>query len=197
MKSRCPRIGIIAYGSLVSDPGDEIKRATSELLGGLKTPFPVEFARSSGTRGGGPTLIPHEAGASVSCSLFVLQDGIRLEAARDILFRREWRRGRGDVFGSRRRELIGECRNFGPTEIALFTALESNVTPLSGTRLAELAIASARGDVGARRADGISYLIDVISRGTTTPLIASYTNAVLQQAGAPTLEDAWNNARDG
>ena len=53
-----PMIGILAYGSLIDDPGREIEPLIIRRLKGVETPFQIEFARSSSTRDGAPTLIP-------------------------------------------------------------------------------------------------------------------------------------------
>ena len=53
------RIGILAYGSLIDEPGLEIEQLIIHRINCL-TPFKVEYARKSGTRGDGPTLIPTE-----------------------------------------------------------------------------------------------------------------------------------------
>lgn len=44
------RIGILAYGSLIEDPGKELKPLIIERIPNVKTPFSVEFARSSSSR---------------------------------------------------------------------------------------------------------------------------------------------------
>ncbi len=46
-------LGILAYGSLIDDPGEEIGGATSQRTA-MKTPFAIEFGRSSHTRGAPP-----------------------------------------------------------------------------------------------------------------------------------------------
>jgi hypothetical protein len=55
-------VGILAYGSLIGNPGSEIEKATRKAVSGVKTPFRVEFARGSRGRGGAPTLVPVESG---------------------------------------------------------------------------------------------------------------------------------------
>ena len=68
-------IGILAYGSLGDDPGAEIGSLVAERIGGVRTPFRVEFARQSRTRGGAPTLVPvSEGGASVEAKVLVLKN---------------------------------------------------------------------------------------------------------------------------
>ena len=84
------QVGILGYGSLIDDPGHEIKAATVERLEGIKTPFKVEFARSSRGRGGGPTLVPvQEGGAHVNGVIFVLRPDVSERDAADMLWRRE------------------------------------------------------------------------------------------------------------
>ena len=51
-------VGILAYGSLIADPGVEIGPLIVRRIDTL-TPFPVEYARFSATRGGRPTAVPH------------------------------------------------------------------------------------------------------------------------------------------
>src|SRR5947209_5290918 len=93
------KIGILAYGSLINDPGDELSAATASRIESVDTPFNVEFARSSDSRDGAPTLVPvSEGGARVKAVILVLKDSITESEARDMLWRRETRRvgsGRG------------------------------------------------------------------------------------------------------
>ena len=57
-------IAILAFGSLIEDPGEEIGPLIRDRVEGVRTPFSIEFARRSRTRGGGPTLIPVDDGGS-------------------------------------------------------------------------------------------------------------------------------------
>jgi hypothetical protein len=50
-------IGIVAFGSLIDNPGREIEAALVGRKLNVRTPFGVEFARSSTKRGGAPTLV--------------------------------------------------------------------------------------------------------------------------------------------
>lgn len=71
-------IAILAFGSLIDDPGSEIESATLEVRS-TRTPFPVEFARISGSRCGAPTLVPVSlGGASVKAKLLVLHEHLSL-----------------------------------------------------------------------------------------------------------------------
>jgi hypothetical protein len=82
------RIGILAFGSLIGKPGDEI--AALEVVGerrrGVQTPFRIEFARSSTKRGGAPTLVPYPDGAAVQAEIIVVEATEQL--AKDALWRR-------------------------------------------------------------------------------------------------------------
>ena len=51
-------IGILAFGSLLDEPGAELEAHIARRIEGIETPFAVEFARSSRTRDGAPTLVP-------------------------------------------------------------------------------------------------------------------------------------------
>ena len=58
-------VGILAFGSIAGDPGAELAAAVTRRIE-VKTPFAVEFARSSRSRDGAPTLVPvGEGGAHV------------------------------------------------------------------------------------------------------------------------------------
>ncbi len=57
-------IGIFGYGSLLTDPGPDlgphiVDRITQE------SPWPVEYARRSESRGGSATLVRHPKGAKI------------------------------------------------------------------------------------------------------------------------------------
>lgn len=189
-------IGIVAYGSLLPHPGAEIDGVTELVVSGLMTRFPVEFARSSKGRDGAPTLVPSPLGAPVSCGLILLREEVSVEAARDLLFRRETDRvGSGELYGSQPRGWIRELTEFGPADVALYTALGANITPLSAERLADLAIASARAPAGARRRDGISYLMSVLDYEIETPLSTAYETELLDRLSARNLDEAWQAAR--
>src|SRR3954447_17111626 len=53
-----PKVGILAYGSLIDNPGAEIEAALISREADILTPFGVEFARSSSKGSGAPTLVP-------------------------------------------------------------------------------------------------------------------------------------------
>ncbi|WP_428330305.1 hypothetical protein [Mucilaginibacter sp.] len=85
------RIGILAYGSLIVDPGNEIGSLTIGRLNCV-TPFAVEYARLSKKRDYAPTLIPvATGGCPVNAVILLLKPETSLQVAKDILWRRETR----------------------------------------------------------------------------------------------------------
>lgn len=189
-------IGIIAFGSLLPAPGREIAAATVAITFGV-TPFPVEFARQSKSRDFAPTLVPSEVGSPVRCGVIALDDGMTLQEARDMLFRRESNNeGSGKSEADRPRSWIKEWPGgLGPAEIALYTALEDDLKDATPEQLAEKAIASARAASGRQCRDGISYLAAALDQGVRTPKSAAYEQAILDQLGAATLREALEMVR--
>ena len=55
-----PRVGILAYGSLIDDLGPDLTPLKVGPPVKTTTPFCVEFARSSRSRDDAPTLVPFE-----------------------------------------------------------------------------------------------------------------------------------------
>jgi hypothetical protein len=87
-----PTIGILAYGSLIEEPGPEIEAARLRTEPNVRTPFKIEFARKSRTRGYGPTLVPVAVGGDhVLAQIIVLKEGITEQEACDLVWRRETR----------------------------------------------------------------------------------------------------------
>lgn len=185
-------VGILAFGSINETPGAELAAAVTERIE-VETPFCVEFARSSRTRGGAPTLVPvSEGGARIRARVLVLGDAVSVADARAILYRRETGRLNG-----RDADWIAELAGFGGTSTCLYTALEPNIRPLTADKLAELALRSAAAPAGAQRRDGISYLQEQKRRGILTPLMSAYERAVLARTGARDLDGAWERVRSG
>lgn len=80
-------VGILAYGSLISNPGCEINMHRIGTIYNVTTPFPVEFARKSNKRNSAPTLVPFKDGGQVKGQIFVMN--LCLEEAANVLYRRE------------------------------------------------------------------------------------------------------------
>src|SRR5690349_8182402 len=183
-------VGILAFGSIADKPGTELAAATTRRIE-VETPFAVEFARSSRTRDGAPTLVPvSEGGAHVSATVLVLADSVAVAKAYAMLYERETGR-RLDINNRSRVAWIAELPNFANTSTCLYTALGANIRPLNAEKLAKLAVLSAAAPAGAKHRDGISYLQEQKNRGLVTPLMPAYEEAVLAVTGARDLDDAW------
>ena len=191
------RIGILAYGSLIEDPGEELKPFIEYTVKDVTTPFQVEFARSSRTRDGGPTLIPVTSdGAQVQASVLALKSSIELNQAKTLLWRRETRKeGSADRYSRPEKPridhvLVESEYDIADFDVALYTRIGSNIERPTAEGLATLAICSARGEAGAKGKDGISYLSSVIAHRISTPLLHGYRDAILRRTGARDLEEA-------
>ncbi len=199
------RVGIFAYGSVISDPGSEIAAVRVDSIS-ADTPFKIEFGRSSGMRDGAPTLVPvQEGGAKVKAVVIVLAPSVSEREAADLLWRRETRK-----VGSGRRYnppahprannvLVKKLTGFAGLDVVLYTDCPpsgklKNPTP---QQLAELAIASAKAPAGAKGMDGISYLIAVKESNILTPLMPEYEKEILARTATTDLKQALNKIKLG
>ncbi len=196
------KIGILAYGSLIEDQGIELEPRISGKIEGIETPFNIEFARSSSSRGGAPTVIPVESnGVSVKAVILVLNEDVEIEEAKDILWRRETRNeGSGKKYPNPqnptpKQVVVEAVSDLGEIETVLYTKIGTNIDPLTPQKLAELAIASAKSKEGSNGRDGISYLLSLKRQNITTPLMPEYEQHILQILGVTKLEDALQAAR--
>ena len=186
-------LGILAYGSLIEDAGEEIEKLTAaRITKDVETPFNVEFGRSTASRAGAPTLVPLESGRKVKAVVIVLKPEVGIEQAENILYRRETdqvgsevpypRTNPGDV-------RIDRLKDFRGVETVLYTKLPPNIEPLTPAELAKRAISSLSDkEVAKRGRDGISYLMSAKRNHIDTPLIAEYEAEVLRQAKATSLD---------
>jgi hypothetical protein len=154
------KVGILAYGSLITDPGNEIG---PKILMRIKTqtPFPVEYGRLSQTRAGAPTLVPHHKGSPVSGMILVLDGSVSSDEARDILWRRERRK-----IGTGQRYVDGKSANSvwvrpfsDPRPVTVYYIdfhQEGKISHPSATDLAKHAIQSVKKAEDGRY--GISFL---------------------------------------
>jgi hypothetical protein len=192
------KVGILAYGSLIPFPGSEIEGATVDRKPNVRTPFNVEFARSSKCRSGAPTLVPvSDGGEQVNATIFEVN--LPKEEAMNILYRREINK----VGSARRYEPLSEkgenavkidcLENFEGFDVVLSTRIGANITPLTASELAARAIKSARERDDGR--DGISYLLDAKRHGIKTPLSEAYETEIKRRLDAPNLEEALEKAR--
>jgi hypothetical protein len=197
-------IGILAYGSLIEEPGNEIEPLIRERLESIETPFSIEFARSSSTRDGAPTVVPVvSGGCRVHATIFALKAGVSLEKAEDLLWRRETRNECSNKHYSAPSEpspnkmVVERLENFSGIDVVLYTKLGANIADLSAAKLADLAIKSAKANAGKTGKDGISYLISVKRQEISTPLMLGYEDEVLRETGTSSLEGALSWCRDG
>jgi hypothetical protein len=192
-------VGILAYGSVIGAPGEEIAAAIIRRIPGVRTPFNVEFARTSKRRGGAPTLVPVDhGGAPVTGVIFVLR--LPESDAASCLWRREIHQvgsGRSYVAPKIKGADTVEIRRLGHFEgvdIVLYAHIPANIEPLTTGALASLAIGSVR--KAERGRDGISYLIEAKRIGITTGLSAEYEADILRRTGCGDLHEALHKLRD-
>ena len=191
-------IGVLAYGSLITDPGPELRAVILSRQAGVSTPFAVEYARSSASRKGAPTLVPvAEGGASVLATIFEV--AVSADEATDIVYRRETGKistGRKYVEPSNptaNTVIIERFADFEGFEVVLSTRIGANIEPLSADTLATLALKSAR--EAAPGKDGITYLMNAMRSGIVTPLTSAYEAAILTGTGACDLAAALTAVR--
>lgn len=199
-----PSIGVLAYGSLIGDPGCELRDAEIARHSEVQTPFPIEFARKSSRRDDAPTLIPVESGgAKVAATVIELREDIGLDLARDMVYRREvhdvcnWEQNYEHGPPTTTNVSVRTLDDFSGLDRVLYTQILSNIDDVSPGRLAELAIESARGPAGDKEKDGITYLRQALSHGIETPLTGPYREAILRETGTETLKEARATVRAG
>ena len=192
------RLGILAYGSLIYDQGYEILEVTTNSPIKCETPFNVEYARKSKTRGYAPTLIPvNNGGSKVNAVILVLKDEIDVESAKSILARREKRDyGRTAIYKETvnpgvNQLVIKTLMNFMKVETVLYTSFGSNIDqPITGEILADLAIQSILSEAGRDERDGVRYLLAAKLNEITTVLSEEYENQILSKTETKSLEEA-------
>lgn len=190
-------LGILAYGSLINNPGEEIKSLEIDRIKCV-TPFKVEFARKSSTRGNAPTLIPvNEGGGYVNAVIIVLKQGTELAKAKSILWRRECHKVNSDAEYREAKNLtpnkvvVKTIDHFMDVQTVLYTSIGRNIEQeLTGELLADLAIASILGDAGEAKKDGLRYLQSAMQNRIITPLTDDYVRNIIQKINAKTLEEA-------
>jgi len=196
-----PRVGILAYGSLLTWPGPELHSLIHDRKDGVMTPFAVEFARASSRRSGAPTLAPVETGGCrVGGSLLLLDPEVDLERAHHLLYRREINQPGTDLTydpdepPSPNRVRIERLAGFDGCNHVIYARLPALLAP-NPPDLARRASASARAGSGARGRDGISYLMGVRVNGIETPLTPEYEKEILRRTATTSLIDAHAAAR--
>ncbi len=196
------RLGILAYGSLIEDPGVELEHLISERIENIKTPFNIEFARKSSSRDDAPTVIPVEnIGAPVNAVILVLKNNIEIEKAKDLLWRRETRNEKSNKHYTNPQNpkinqvVVNIENNIGGIETVIYTKIGANIESPTPDKLAELAINSAMKTSGENGKDGISYLISLKRQNIITPMMPEYEKSILKKLQAQNLEEAISVAR--
>ena len=197
------KIGILAYGSLIEDPGVELKPLISERISDVNTPFNIEFARSSQSRDGAPTVVPVESyGASVKAVILVLSEVVEIEKAIDLLWRRETRNEtsnrhyKNPINPSLNQVVVIEAGELNGINQVLYTKIGANIDSPTPEKLANLAVKSTYENAGSEGKDGISYLMSIKRQNITTPLMPQYEEEILKKVGASSLPEALKLVRE-
>lgn len=201
-------IGILAYGSLIDEPGNEILPYIIERLHCFQTPFNVEYARRSTGRKGAPTLteVKDGVGKQVIAQVLILDSSVTENQAKDMLYRREINRV-GDLtktYAKRESKssvtimTIPEKPTI-PYPRILYARMDADLTLVTDCKmtdqdkaaaLAQGAIGSVTDETYAQRRDGIAYLDRAIHNGIETKLTPFFKQAILAELGAADLEEA-------
>lgn len=172
-------VGIFGYGSLRGEPGEDIGPHIIEHMPHI-SPWTIEYARRSDGRGGGPTLVIHQAGGAVNGQVLVLDVGAnRLAEVRVWLWERE---------NKPKQRCIKEMR-LADLDHVLYCDIESNirVADINAESLARFAIESVSTKP---ERNGIAYLARNIEMGVITPLTYAYQDAILRLTGCSDLDEA-------
>jgi hypothetical protein len=190
-------LGILAYGSLIDDPGIELAPLIIDRIP-CETPFKVEFARISVSRNNAPTLIPvQEGGKFIKAQILVLNEVVKIETARSMLWRRE--RHITDVSQNYLRPkksgvntvLVEEIQDFCGIQSVLYTSIGRNIDqPVTPKVLADYAIASILSGAGAQELDGVRYLLAAKKNEIITGLSEEYEDEILKATKTESLADA-------
>lgn len=201
------KVGILAYGSLIDNPGIELGPLIVDRIP-CETPFKVEFARVSASRNNAPTLIPvQEGGKFIKAQILVLNEVVKIEAARSMLWRRE--RHVTDVSQNYSRPqnpgvntvLVEEIHDFHNIECVIYTSIGKNIErEITPQLLADYAIASIGANAGAMEKDGIRYLFAAKKNGIITEFSEAYENEIIKRTNTRSLREAiqkLDSKRDG
>jgi hypothetical protein len=161
----------------------------------------VEYGRlSAKTRGGAPTLVPHQAGCPVEAQILLLKDRVSTEEAKSLLWRRERRKeGSGDEYvesSSPNAVLIHDLPGTSDLDHLLYTDFnpEGKLNEPDPLTLAQAAIDSVA--IAQTGKDGISYLMENMKAGIVTPLTPRYQESILALTKAADLAEALESVRE-
>lgn len=191
------KLGILAYGSLVDEPGSELNAVIVDRIP-CDTPFNVEYARLSSGRSDAPTVIPITGeGKPVKAFILVLADNVTQAQAESMLWRREirvtepsrvYRRPPTPHMNS---VLVESISNYHSVETVLYTSIQSNMGILNTPAyLAHFAIQSILNEAGEKKTDGLRYLKNNIDNGIITPLTTEYEAEILKRTAAKNIDEA-------
>lgn len=196
-ESKKHTIGILAFGSLIDNPGQEISEIEIDRLD-CETPFAIEFARTSSTRSNAPTLIPVEIGGrQVKAKIIILNPETNIDTAKSILWRRELHKtDRAQNYADPNnpgvnRVVVKVLEDFMNVDRVLYTSIGSNIhQTLTGELLANFSIASILAQAGQQEKDGLRYLLSAKRNGIVTGLSEEYENQILIKTETKSLEEA-------
>jgi len=191
------QLGILAFGSLIDNAGPEISEIEIVRIE-CETPFKIEFARTSSTRGNAPTLIPvDQGGRIVKAVIIVLHDDVGIEAAKSILWRRELhKKNRTETYihsdnPNQNTVVVKSIDNFMDVQTVLYTSIGRNINQtVTGELLADFAIGSIMTKAGQEEKDGLRYLLSAKRNNIVTELSTEYENQILTKTNTSTLEQA-------
>src|SRR5262249_53278952 len=138
MRKEQSMLGILAYGSLVKNPGKELEKQIIERRM-VETPFDVEYARKSTTRSDAPTLVrvPSGKGKPVKAYVLVLNPRIEKVEAKNMLYRREINKVKSkEVYDDKEQRekknavAIDEWQNLAGVPVVLCTSLKPNINSI-------------------------------------------------------------------
>lgn len=191
-------IGILAYGSLITDPGTELEPFIFEKIP-CTTPFCVEYARRSTSRANAPTLaiVPESIGAPVKGVVLLLKPDVDIQDSKNMLFRRELHRENDvtaiyiDQVQRKKKDalVIEVLADYCGCDEVYYTELEANFSKIldpnipneaKSNLLAHAAIDSVTSATFEAGLDGVQYLQDNVKAGIKTPLSRLYETAILE-----------------
>jgi hypothetical protein len=189
-------VGILAFGSLQWEPGCEIKASVVDRYCET-TPFRVEFARYSSSRGEAPTLVPVNCGGEqVKAELLVLDESVSLCDAKNMLYRREIHTTNTNAryMCANSTVHVKKYQRSERPETVIYTDFRSgkisNPNPRELAQKAIESVAKAKPEQ-----DGITYLMKAIEQGIKTPLTSVYKSQILDLTCTHTLVKALQQVR--
>jgi hypothetical protein len=194
------KIGILAFGSLINDPGEEIKELEIDRID-CETPFKIEFSRISSSRDKAPTLVPvkdNDIGKKTNAKIIVIDENTSLTDAKSILWRREChKKDKSQEFAQPQKPtsknvLIGELENFCGVEKVIYTTFlpQDDYKNLTPEKLADFAIESILSKAGIVEKDGIRYLLAAKISGIETEYSDEYEKSILSKTETNSLQEA-------